>query len=55
MKIHVISTQSKDDNGKPCEYFQDLTQLSKGEQLQMLNFLRRNQSARLLKFEIVQE
>ena len=58
MIVKVTSTQTTDflnysDNaGKPY-YIKDLSTLSKEEQKKYINFLKVNQAAKLLKYEII--
>lgn len=57
MKVKTISTQTKDENGKPLYFVQDLDKLCKteSEQTQYMQFLKDNQKAGLLKYEIIAE
>ena len=57
MKVKTISTQSKDENGKPLYFVQDLNKLCKteSERAEYMHFLKENQKAGLLKYEIILE
>ena len=57
MKVKTISTQTKDENGKPLYFVQDLNKLCKteSERSQYMQFLKDNQKAGLLKYEIIAE
>lgn len=57
MKVKTISTQSKDENGKPLYFIQDLDKIFKTEEekKQYMQYLKRNKAARLLDFEIIEK
>ena len=57
MKVKTISTQSKDENGRPLYFVQDLNKLCKteSERAQYIQFLKDNQKVGLLKYEIIAE
>ena len=57
MKVKTISTQTKDENGQPLYFTQDLDKLCKteSERAQYMQFLENNQKAGLLKYEIIAE
>ena len=55
MKVKTISTQTKDEHGEPLYFVQDLNKLCKteSEKAQYMNFLKDNQRAGFLKYEII--
>ena len=57
MIVKTISTQTKDENGRPLYFVQDLNKLCKteSERAQYMQFLKDNQKAGLLKYEIIAE
>ena len=53
MKIKVISTQTKDENGKPLYYIQDINKIPKSYLKTHFEYLKRNKAAGLLNYEFV--
>jgi hypothetical protein len=58
MIVKVTSTQTKDflnysDNGGKPYYIKDLSTLPANEQKSYINYLKINQAAKLLKYEII--
>ena len=55
MIVKTISTQTKDENGAPLYFIQDLNKIFKtnAERTQYLQFLKDNAKSGLLKYEIL--
>lgn len=54
MIIKEISTQSFDENGKPFFLYRDSKDYKPEEWKQILDYLKRNAKAKLLKYEIIE-
>ena len=55
MIIKVISTQGKDENGKPLYYIEDTDKIPKSYLKTHLQFLKTNKDAKLLDYEILEK
>lgn len=53
MIVKEISTQGRDENGQPLHLIRDSSNYPAGEWAQIMNYLKRNAAAGLLKYKVI--